>query len=153
MSNFVLDSSYLLPFCGIDINLKDFKNLFEGVLQKCNFLINICSFIEIKWVLFHYIKKNPEKKTEFLNRYQDALLYFSKTPQFKLVSFLDLEIDAFSNENRDAGLIDYFDATICATAQAQEATLITEDEVIHEKSIQKSIPIKTIDWNTFTAQI
>jgi hypothetical protein len=127
--------------------------MFEGVLQKCNFLINICSFIEIKWVLFHYIKKNPEKKTEFLNRYQDALLYFSKTPQFKLVSFLDLEIDAFSNENRDAGLIDYFDATICATAQAQEATLITEDEVIHEKSLQKSIPIKTLDWTTFIAQI
>jgi hypothetical protein len=122
-------------------------------LEKCNFLINICSFIEIKWVIFHYIKKNPEKKTEFLNRYQDAILYFSKAPQFKLVSFLDIEIDAISNEIRDAGIVDYFDATICATAKAQEATLITEDEVIHQKSIQKSISIKAIDWKTFAAQI
>lgn len=145
-----MDSSYLLPFCGIDIEVKDFKNSFENCLPKYNFLINICSFIEIKWVIFHYIKKKPEKKTEFLNRYQEAILYFSKAPQFKLVSFLNLEIDAFSNENRDAGILDYFDATICATAQAQEAVLITEDEVIHEKSIQKSISIKVIDWKTFT---
>ena len=148
-----MDSSYLLPFCGIDIKLKDFKVIFDGVLQKCNFLVNICSFIEIKWVIFHFIRKTPEKKTEFLNRYQEALLYFSKTPQFKLISFLNLEIDAFSNENRDAGLLDYFDATICATAQAFEAPLITEDEVIREKSHQKSIPIKALDWHTFTAQI
>ena len=119
------------------------------MLEKCNFLINICSFIEIKWVVLHFIKKNPEKKTEFLNRYQDAILYFSKTPQFKLVSFLDLEIDTISNEYREAGIIDYFDSTICATSQAQEATLITEDEVIHEKSIQKSISVKVIDWKTF----
>jgi hypothetical protein len=148
-----LDSSYLLPFCGIDIKLKDFKTIFEAVLQKCTFIINICSFIEIKWVLFHFIRKNPEKKTDFLNRYQEALLYFSKTPQFKLVSFLDLEIDAFSNENRDAGLLDYFDATICATAQVHEAPLLTEDAVIYEKSLQKSIPIQSLDWNTFIAQL
>ena len=122
-------------------------------MEKYNFLINICSFIEIKWVIFHYIKKNPEKKAEFLNRYQDVILYFSKAPQFKLFSFLDIEIDAISNEIRDAGIVDYFDATICATAKAQEATLITEDEVIHQKSIQKSISIKAIDWKTFAAQI
>jgi predicted nucleic acid-binding protein len=116
-------------------------------------LINICSFIEIKWVIFHCIKKNPEKKTEFLNRYQEAILYFSKAPQFKLLSFLNLEIDALSNQIRDAGILDYFDATICATAQAQEATLITEDATIHQKSIQKLIPVKAMDWKTFITQI
>lgn len=113
------------------------------------YLINICSFIEIKWIIFHFIKKSPDKKEDFLNAYQEGLIYFTKSNPFELVSYLNLEIDIISNKVRDAGISDYFDALIYATAKVQDAILITENGLLHEISTHKSIGNKVLNWKAF----
>ena len=109
----------------------------------------MCSFIEIKWITLHFIKKAPDKKEDFLNAYQDGLMYFTKSNQFEIVSYLNLEIDIISNKVRDAGISDYFDTLIYATAKVQVAILITEDGLLHEISTQKSIGNKVLNWKAF----
>ncbi|MHA1359123.1 MAG: PIN domain-containing protein [Candidatus Helarchaeota archaeon] len=150
MTKFVFDSSYLIPFFGIEINIRNFKEGMEKIEKNHHiYLINICSFIEIKWIIFHFIKKLPDKKEDFLNAYQEGLIFFIKSNQFELVSYLNLEIDAMSNKVRDAGILDYFDALIYATAKVQDAILITEDRLLHEISSQKLIKNKVLNWNAF----
>lgn len=140
----------MLPFFGIQINIKNFKEDIEKIEQNHHiFFVNMCSFIEIKWVIFHFIKKFPDKKEDFLNAYQDGLIYFIKTSQFELISYLNLAIDMMSNKVRDAGVLDYFDALIYATAKVQEAILITEDGFLHEISAQKPIKNEVLNWNAF----
>ncbi|HUX99083.1 MAG TPA: hypothetical protein VMV49_05980 [Candidatus Deferrimicrobium sp.] len=77
------------------------------------------------------------------------MLYFTKTNQYDLISYLNLEIDAISNKVRDLGVKDYFDALIYATAKVYHAILITEDGFLHEISSQKAIKNTVIDWKQF----
>ncbi|MHA1650152.1 MAG: PIN domain-containing protein [Candidatus Helarchaeota archaeon] len=68
---------------------------------------------------------------------------------FDLISYMNIEIDTVSNEVRDFGVLDYFDALIYATAKVQNAILITEDEILHEISSNNSIRNEVIRWREF----
>lgn len=150
IKRFVLDSSYILPLFGVDIDIKGFRESFRGInFSKAEFYVSTCSFIEIKWIIYHLIKNAPEKKDMLFQDYQEGLIYVTKSKQLELVTFYNIEVDVISNKVRDIGLTDYFDTIIYATAKVIKACLITEDQELKRISEMEPIKNEVINWKTF----
>lgn len=128
----LLDTTFLLPFFGIDVGLDQFETKFTKIVDKFEVLYNSASLIEAKWIVLGAIKKEKqkEKKQKFLDAYVEGLGAIVN-PLRRLSPLPDLtssriEIVAdYILFKYDVN--DYFDRLVYASAAVNKAIVLTQD--------------------------
>ncbi len=156
-SNVVFDTTYILPFFGVDVGIPNLKNLMKKILltkePKIGISISSCSFIETKWILLSEYKK--KQNPLILGRYSLALKSLLRSPRISVYhSFLDERSNMVADHLRIAGLTDIMDGWIAGTAYTLNYPLVTEDEelrkIISETEYENKLVI--ISWEEFAQQ-
>ena len=123
-----LDTSYLLPLFGVDIELtKDDEKKLLTIIENFNPSINSLSLLEIKWKILHFSKKNKL----LLERYHNVLQFVTLSGKFKIVHFYDFRIDHIATKLYEFHN-DYIDCSILAAALENADILLTEDTKIKQ---------------------
>ncbi|MFQ6120974.1 MAG: hypothetical protein ACE5KE_13955 [Methanosarcinales archaeon] len=88
-----LDTTYILPLFGIEINIPNFKEEFKELLSSdYGIFINFVSIIEAKWKILKEMKYQAEKSEELKQRFKEGLLSITKSGRFEMVLY-DIDID------------------------------------------------------------
>lgn len=148
MDELVLDTTYLLPIFGVSIKLPRFKEVFPQLLSRYRVLYNPGSIIEAKWIVLG-LSKGRRERSLTLARYRKGLktlLFEERLVQTVLTS---PEVEEVADKLLiDAGLQDYFDRVIYATAVVRNAMLLTEDQELHQvaKTPELPRPRRVLKW-------
>lgn len=155
MQPLILDTTYILPFFGIEVKkLKgaaetELRLLFErGHADYALKLPSVC-LIETTWKLLHEYRKQQDES--ILRRYEVTL------PTFKALAHLEIVHPVLLSKACQiaaslycAGHRDYMDCWIAGTAYALDCTLLTEDD--HLTTLISALgeePFPTLDWDGF----
>ena len=146
----VLDTTYLLPIFGIGVGLEGFNELFPKLLSEHAVLYNPVSLVEAKWIVLKLAKRKPQKRDTLLERFRiglEALLRDERLGQTELTN-PDIEGVADLLLTR-AGVADYFDRLIYATATSRGSVLLTEDEELARVAQRGDLPApkRVIRWD------
>ncbi|MFQ6126373.1 MAG: hypothetical protein ACE5R6_17445 [Candidatus Heimdallarchaeota archaeon] len=151
---FILDTTYILPFFGIDIDVPGLKRDMETLLtkkkRKIRFVVSSCSMIEAKWIVLSEYRKT--RNPEVLDRYMEASLSLIWGKQVQLHhSFLDESTNSIADRLWILGHQDLMDCWIAGSAAALNGTLITEDDVLKAimRECSETREIKTFTWDEF----
>ncbi len=152
MKSYLFDTTYILPFCGIDVDLPQIIEILEKIAssQKIELLISSCSLLEAKYkAIRNYVKT---KDRSYLDRVNIALLSFQSNRYFKVIDSWYLhEASANADILYINGHKDYMDCWIAATAKVKGAVLVSEDLSLKQKVLElsdwKSLLI--INWREF----
>ena len=145
----VLDTTYLLPIFGISVKLEGFEELFPELLARYTVLYNPVSLVEAKWIVLKLAKREPRRRSTLLKRFRmglEALLRDERLGQTELTN-PDIEEVADLLLTR-AGIADYFDRLIYATATSRGSFLLTEDEELAKAARRGDLPApkRMIKW-------
>src|SRR4030042_3627942 len=79
------DTTYILPFCGIDVQLPQIIEVLEKIAfsQKNQLLISSCSLLEAKYKAIRNYAKTEDRT--YLDRVNIALLSFQSNNYFKVI--------------------------------------------------------------------
>jgi len=152
----VLDTTYLLPIFGIGVGLEGFDELFPELLSEYAVLYNPVSLVEAKWIVLKLAKREPQKRDKLLERFRiglEALLSDERLSQTELTN-PNVEEVADLLLTR-AGVADYFDRLIYATAASRESVLLTEDEELAKAAQRGDLlaPKRVIKWDDVVREI
>ena len=152
----VLDTTYLLPIFGISVSLEGFSEFFPRLLAKYVVLYNPVSLVEAKWIVLRLAKRVPQKRDALLERFRiglEALLRDERLGQTELTNpsvegIADLLLTR-------AGVADYFDRFIYATAASRRSMLLTEDKELAEVARRGDIPApkRVIEWRDVVREV
>ena len=129
----LLDTTYLLPLMGVNVRLPRFSTVFKSLIQRTLLFYNPLSLVEAKWIVLHYAKtgKGASLKTrleryalglEVLEAYSECLIQTQITSP---------EVERLADKLLiEAGVRDYFDRMIYATAAHLNLPLLTEDDML-----------------------
>ena len=153
---YLLDTTYILPFFGIDVRLERIRENLERLLRSEPALLatTTCSLIEGKWKA---IRTYQQTENEAYLRYaNDALVGLSHGTRFKIIiPWSNGDINSLSDELLVCGHPDYMDCWIAGSAVALNSILLTEDSELEK--ILKIIPdTKTLvvwSWDEFISKI
>ena len=153
MDELLLDTTYLLPAVGVDIQLGGFGTDFPKMLERFRVFFNPVSLIEAKWIILKACRRerSAEARRRLLERYRtgiSALLRDSRLEQTALTSpAVEQVADTVLVED---GLDDYFDRMIYATACERRSVLLTEDRELKKLEPTKSgaKPKNVVRWAT-----
>lgn len=150
MVELVLDTTYLLPVFGVDVGLKKFKTLFPRLLKAYPTLYNPASIVEAKWIVLRLARREPQRREALLRRFREglrALLSDRRLSQTALTRPIVEEVADMLLVK--AGLSDYFDRLIYATAVYRGASLLTEDEELLSTAMRGDLPKprEVISWS------
>lgn len=147
-----MDTTYLLPLMGVDVRPPRFSTVFKSLIQSTLLFYNPLSLVEAKWIVIHYAKtrKGASLKPR-LERYVLGLevleVYNESLIQTPITS---PEVERLAdNLLVKAGVRDYFDRMIYATASHLNLPLLTEDGTLGrltESHGDVSHPPFTISW-------
>ena len=116
----LLDTSFLLPVFGVDIDVPDVRNQLLRLSRKFTLLINSLSILEAKWIILKLSRRKPE----VLESFRDGLNLVVRGGEFRVVPFYLPEIDAVATDiyvhHRD-----YIDCSILASAYVEADLLVT----------------------------
>ena len=149
MDKLLLDTTYLLPIFGVRVKLKDYEAFFPRLLTEYTVMYNPISIVESKWIVIKLCKRYPSKKPLLLKTYRLGLTALLNSTQLKQMALTSPEVEEIADKLlSEAGLKDYFDRIIYATAVLQKSILLTEDKEL-EKIVQTNIPKpkKVMSWN------
>ncbi|MHA1916765.1 MAG: PIN domain-containing protein [Candidatus Ranarchaeia archaeon] len=156
MNSWLLDTTYILPFFGINVEIKNIKNDLKKIITKLpdSLVVTSCSLIEGKWKTLQAYKKT--RKNEYLTRGNLALEGFKTNRYFKILNpWIVPNATKFADELFQLGHVDYMDCWIAGTAKAENANLVTEDKQL--KQLIKKIPnwkkMNILSWDTFLKKI
>ena len=102
MIDYFLDTSFLIPFFGMEINVRGIENDFERILtiKDCKFGFSDVSLIEIRYLIERSIRKgSPEElRGEYCNGL-NALIQNDRFQNFTItdVDFVELEMKFLAN--------------------------------------------------------
>lgn len=157
MIEYFLDTSFLIPFFGMSINIKNIEKDFENILNRNEpiFGYSDISLVEIRFLIENKIRKGSP--VELRDEYAVGLDILEYSDQFQNVGISDvdvsnLEIKFLTKYNYK----DYFDCLIMASSYFTSKYLVTMDGSI--KSTMKEFIrdtrtkvgsqfIKVISWN------
>lgn len=149
MDKLLLDTTYLLPIFKIKVKLERFEELFPYVTRRYKILYNPVSIVEAKWITLKLCKQLPHKKKQLLKAFRTGLASLRRS-RIKPTILTSPSIEETADKLLlEAGIKDYFDRIIYATAAYYVATLLTEDKILQEinnENIPK--PPDTLDWKT-----
>ena len=150
--NLLLDTTYVLPLFGIDINLDDsfreeIKQLWKKGVKNYNIYLSSASIIESVYKLNREYRNSEDP--EILNRYHTVLPTIIRSKNVKIIdSFLNPVIAETSMKIRNYGHKDLMDCWIAASAIGMNAFLLTEDKEL-KSLLRKNSELKIkkiIDW-------
>ena len=150
----VLDTTYLLPIFGIDVRLKGFGELFPRLLASYAVLYNPVSLVEAKWIVLKLSGGDPSRKELLLKAYRLGLRALLSDRRLKQTGLTNPDVEEIADELLlKAGVKDYFDRVIFATAAQQGAILLTEDEELMKIGLTGiPRPKEVISWEKLIAE-
>lgn len=144
-NGWLLDSTYIMPFFGINVNIPDIKKDLAKILSAnpSKIFTTTCSLIEAKWkAIRNYLKSGDRTH---LKRANHALESFQ---QNKYISLIDAwfvrDASNWADQLLMEGHQDYMDCWIAGTAKVKNLVLVTEDRPLCE--LIKTLP----SWQTLT---
>lgn len=158
MDKILLDTTYLLPIFGINVNLKNFENHFPKLLTTSDVLYTSISIVEAKWVILRLTKKTHESndRKKILNAYRIGLRILFGDGRLTHTNLTNPDIEEIADQLMiDVNISDYFDRMIYATAVHYNVVLLTEDQELLNitKNNQLPTPKKVITWSDMIRRI
>src|SRR5271157_4075144 len=159
MISYLLDTTYILPFFGIQVNVPRLEEFLEKLKSpdtsmEHNYIISACSLIEAKWKAIRmYIQSQDATYLDYANI---ALESFKTNRYFEIVeSWYNIEACKYADELLIHGHKDYIDCWIAGTAREKGATLVTEDGNLKDfvANISEWKNFKIYSWQEFLAEI
>lgn len=131
MDDLLLDSSYLFPIFGVQLEYRNFDSIFSRLPERYLVKYNPVSLIEAKW----YVLRKSEKGKEdtLLQRYRRGLLSLQRDNRLQSIPLTNERIEELSDSLLTKFAIrDYFDRLIYSSAAHLQCILLTEDGLLHE---------------------
>ena len=133
MDRLLLDTTYLLPLFGIDVKLPRFGELLPRLLEGFDTLYNPISLVEAKWLILRLMRRSKPRAEGLLEAYRRGLKALQFDERVKPTALTEPEVEEIADRLLvEAGLRDYFDRLIYASAIVNDALLLTEDEKLRE---------------------
>lgn len=155
MDNYLFDTSFILPFCRIQIKVDNFqkemlevKKLFEN--EKKSIKLSSCSFLEAKWKAISMQKKN--QREELLVHVNNAIESIVHSSVFQIIPSESIsQIQALADILYSNGHSDYMDCLIFSTGKYYDCSIVSM-EIEIQKQLQ-DIPgwdtLRFITWKEF----
>ena len=155
MDELLLDTTYILPIFGLNIELRDFEKTFLRLLKSYSVMYNPISLVEAKWVILKLIRNNQSSTAPLLRAYRLGLNALQEEHRLRSTTLTNDGIEVMADELlMKTEIRDYFDRLIFATATHYNYLLLTEDEQLHEIATSGSLPKpkKIIAWENLIEQ-
>lgn len=154
----LLDTTYLLPLLGGEVDLPDYEELYPKFFKTLNTVYNPLSLVEAKWIVLRLARKQDKMKREeeegksssssfrreMLQSYLKGLAVLSSSDDapVQLGALTSHDIESVADELLTSfEITDYFDRMIYATASVHSFTLLTEDDKLRQlEHRRKSLP-------------
>jgi len=151
LNRILLDTSYLLPFFGVDVEIEGLKENFLRVLERCEVYYSPISLIEAKFIALQLLKDG----INLLDDYRIGLIRISAEDCLRPTPLTTPEIEEIADKLLiDENVKDYFDRMIYATAVAFKLVLITEDRKLTELANNYTMrPPGVYSWKTLYQNI
>ncbi len=156
MDDLLLDTTYLLPIFGLKIDLSNFQTNFSRLLTTYSVLYNPISLVEAKWVLLRLARREPRRRSEFLQRYRMGLKALVSDSRLKQTSLTDDVVETIADKLLlEEKVKDYFDRVIYATAANRGCIFLTEDEEILSLGMRGRLPKpkEIVEWTKIINRI
>ena len=156
MTEWLLDTTYILPYFGIAVKIPDIHETLRDLqLNHADFVkISSCSLIEGKWKAISLSKK--EKNLLYLERANKALLAFGAGNYFSIInSWFIPDASFYADEILKAGHNDYMDCWIAGTAKALNLKMVSQETVLPEviESLSQWNDFHIYKWDEFIQEI
>lgn len=133
MDELLLDSSYLFPIFGIELEYRNFESVFSSLPEKYLVKYNPVSLIEAKWYVLRKSKKHRGRLDTLLQSYRTGLVSLLRDKRLESTPLTNELIEELSDSLLSKfALRDYFDRLIYSTAAHLGCILLTEDRPLHE---------------------
>jgi hypothetical protein len=133
MDDLLLDSSYLFPIFGVELEYRDFESAFSEMLDRYSVKYSPASLIEAKWYVLRQSKKNMKDKEALFQSYRRGLSSLEKDHRLESTQLTNERIEELSDILLTRFQVeDYFDRLIYSTAANLGSILLTEDSLLHE---------------------
>ncbi|WP_457549613.1 PIN domain-containing protein [Archaeoglobus sp.] len=151
MNKILLDTSYLLPLFGIDVELDGLKENFPNVLKKFEVYYSPISLIEVKFIVLRLLKDG----INLLEDYRIGIDSILAEDLLKPTPPTNSEIEEVADRLLiDKGLKDYFDRMIYATAVVFKLALVTEDRKLTELASNCTLkPPVVYSWKNLQSKL
>ena len=151
MNKILLDTSYLLPLFGIDVEIDGLEENFPKVLKKFEVYYNPISLIEAKFIILRLLKDG----IDLLEDYRIGLNSVFAEDLLKPTLLTNSEIEEIADRLLiDKGLKDYFDRMIYATSVVFKLALVTEDRKLIELANDYALkPPEVYSWKTLQLKL
>lgn len=151
-SGWLLDSTYIMPFFGINVDIPDLKKSLVRLLPKSpgKIFVTSCSLIEAKWKGIRNYLKCGDKS--YLERANNALESFQQNRYLTLLdAWFVKDASKWADQLLIEGHQDYMDCWIAGTAMAKNLVLITEDQSLCQriKKLESWKSFSSITWSEF----
>ena len=156
MAELVLDTTYLLPIFGIGVELEGFETLFPQLLGEYEVLYNPLSVVEAKWISLRLGRDDPSMRERLLVAFTKGLKALLSDERLKQTELTNPEIEETADILLlNAGVRDYFDRMIYATAVNRGASLLTEDEELKELARAEDVPRprEVLTWSDLRSKL
>lgn len=143
MTKWLFDTTYLLPFQGYPVDIKNLDQDLETLFlsNREDIAISACSLIECRFLAYSQYKKHKDKK--IIDRSTKAI---RKILDSKILTVINTwensQANIYADDLRKKGMKDPLDCWIFGTAKAEDRVLISE-----EKAARKFIKNDT-DWKS-----
>ncbi len=150
---YLFDTTYILPFFQIDVDLPNLKAEIEKILKGDleRYIPSIC-LIEAKWKTIREYQKTKNKT--FIDRANVVIQSFIYSKYFEIIDpFKSIEVLNYADEVLVQGHKDYMDCLILATAKFHGFTLVSEDRKFPKivDTLKWELTIKR--WSEFYKEI
>ncbi len=149
ITKILLDTTYLLPLFEIKTEKFSKNDLKRLLKMNVELYYNPVSLIEIKWKIIKLCKRNRSKLKYMRKVYNETLEYLQTTDELIPTEIITKEISVLDDILFDAGIRDFFDRIIVATAEIFTGVLLTEDEELRDipMKLDEFRDLLIISWN------
>jgi len=151
-NGWLLDSTYIMPFFGINVSILNIKKDLARVLSTNpgKIFLTTCSLIEAKWKAFRNYLKSGDKS--YLERANYALDSFQQNKYLTLIdAWFVRNASKWADQLLIEGHQDYMDCWIAGTAKAKNLVLVSEDQPLCKLigKLESWQSFTYIDWTKF----
>ncbi len=128
MAKLLPDTTYLPPVLSVAVNLERYGKVFPKLLERYTVFYNPISLVESKWIMLRLCRRDPGKKRGYLEAYKRGLKALLNDNRIQQIQLTNPEVEEVADKLLvEAGVKDYFDRLIYATATYLKTTLLTEE--------------------------
>ena len=135
MKKVLLDTTYILPLLGIEIDIPNLREKIIFLAKNFKLMLNSLSILEAKWKILKLAKKEPS----ILESFSEGLLFLTKGEVFEIIPFYTYEVDLIATTLHKYHK-DYIDCSILASAYINADTFITEEKNKMQKLLEQIPP-------------